>query len=205
MSDLVTDYFMTAKPPYKLEIGAGGNRKHGWLTTDLVGGRDCLAMDATQRFPFDNAVFDYVYSEHMIEHVPLVGGRAMLKECCRVMAPGAIIRIVTPSLDFLFDVYDNRNERVMRYIDWSTRMFVPDEKPRGSVVINNFVRAWGHQFIYDAETLEDTMREAGFVNICYPDIMYSLHAPLDKLEDVGRLPPGFLELESMILEGTKRL
>jgi predicted SAM-dependent methyltransferase len=203
MSDLITDYFMNAKPPYKLEIGAGGNRKHGWLTTDLVGGSDCLVMDATQRFPFDNGVFDYVYSEHMIEHVPLAGGRAMLKECYRVMAPGAVIRIVTPSLEFLFELFDNRSQSTARYIDWSTRTFVPDEKPRESVVINNFVRAWGHQFIYDPNTLEDIMHEAGFTNICFPGIMYSSHASLHELEDISRLPPGFLAMESMILEGKK--
>jgi predicted SAM-dependent methyltransferase len=50
-------------------------------------------------------VFDYVFSEHMIEHVSYAEGLLMLRECLRVLKPGGRIRIATPSLEVLLDLY----------------------------------------------------------------------------------------------------
>jgi hypothetical protein len=70
-------------------------------------------------------------------------------------------------------------------------------------VFNNFVRAWGHQFIYDHATLALIVERAGFVDLVWPPIGQSRHTDLCGLESLSRLPDGFLEMESMILEGTK--
>ena len=53
----------------KLELGAEPTNQEGWLTTDNRHGASNLYLDVTEKFPFDNDVFDYVYSEHMIEHL----------------------------------------------------------------------------------------------------------------------------------------
>jgi predicted SAM-dependent methyltransferase len=41
-----------------------------WLNTDLLPiNRDVVYLDATRRLPFRNDQFDYVFSEHTIEHI----------------------------------------------------------------------------------------------------------------------------------------
>jgi len=58
----------------RLQLGASYRPKEGWLNTDLIPmTADVIYLDATRRFPFTHDVFDYVYCEHMIEHISYTG------------------------------------------------------------------------------------------------------------------------------------
>src|SRR5687767_1281080 len=65
----------------KLHIGAGLSLLTGWLNTDLTARPGVSYLDATARFPFPSDSFDFIYSEHMIEHVSYADGQRMLREC----------------------------------------------------------------------------------------------------------------------------
>lgn len=191
-----------------IELGAGDlARPEGWLTTDLKPSRDALQLDVTRPFPIEDGSFDYIYSQHMIEHLDFGAGRFMLRECFRILKPGGTIRIVTPSIGFLIGLFSSdRQELTDRYIQWSTETFVQSApKPMPSVAFNNFVRAWGHRFIYDEATLEQILTEAGFTAIQECEIGASRHARLRGLESTDRLPAGFFALENMIMEATRPL
>jgi predicted SAM-dependent methyltransferase len=166
-----------------------------------------LELDATQNFPFKDGIFSCVFSEHMIEHVPYAGGAAMLKECQRVLAPGGTIRISTPDLRFLIDLYlagDRRSALQNDYIKWATDTFVRNAPGYDPVfVINNFVRDWGHLFIYDEKILRFSLEQAGFTNVTRQELNASPLEALRNLEFEPRLPSGFLRLETMTLEATK--
>jgi predicted SAM-dependent methyltransferase len=168
-------------------------------------GRACIRLDATTSFEIPSESFDFVYSEHMIEHVSFEGGRNMLEECNRILKPAGVIRIVTPSLGFLSRVISSdRGMLEDHYRNWSVATWVP-EAPQvtNALFLNNFVRAWGHTFIYDRETLELALRLSGFDPVVSCDLNKSEHPLLCGLANVGKIPPGFLDLESMVLEGTK--
>jgi hypothetical protein len=141
----------------------------------------------------------------MIEHVSFEDGRNMLEECNRILKPFGVIRIVTPSLGFLSRVMSSdRGVLEERYRNWSVTTWVP-EAPQvtNAFFLNNFVRAWDHKFIYDRETLELSLRLSGFEPVVSCDLNKSEHPLLCGLANVGKIPPGFLDLESMVLEGTK--
>ena len=76
----------------KLHIGAGTLTLEGWLNTDVHPAGASNYLDATKRFPIADGTFDYVFSEHMIEHVPYCSGMTMLAECFRIARPGGKIR-----------------------------------------------------------------------------------------------------------------
>jgi len=202
----LADYL--AKPgPHRLEIGAGWNGRPGWLATDLSPppGLACIRLDATKSFEIPSESFDFVYSEHMIEHVSFEDGRSMLEECNRILKPFGVIRIVTPSLGFLSRVISSdRGVLEDRYRNWSVTTWVP-EAPQvtNAFFLNNFVRQWDHKFIYDRETLELSLRLSGFEPVVSCELNKSEHPLLCGLANVGKIPPGFLDLESMVLEGTK--
>jgi predicted SAM-dependent methyltransferase len=166
---------------------------------------EIIRLDATAAIPAPDNSFDYIYCEHMIEHVPFRGGVAMLIECNRILRPGGVVRVVTPSIAFLLSVIAaDRNSLQEDYLEWSVRRFVPDAPSvTPAFFLNNFMRSWGHTFIYDHATLKLALKMAGFDSVTEPRFGQSQHAELYGLEDEGRLPPGYLELESMILEGTK--
>ena len=54
--------------------------------------------NARSRLPFANASVLLIYSEHMLEHMSPAAGVNLLSECWRVLAPGGLLRVVTPDL-----------------------------------------------------------------------------------------------------------
>ncbi len=198
--------YLRAHATRKLHIGCGGNLHPGWLNSDLFPKSDAiLHLDATRPFPLPDASFDYIFSEHMIEHVPYGAGHAMLRECMRVLKPGGRLRISTPDLRFLVDLCGSRPSAVQaEYIEWATRSFVPGAPYSDAVfVVNNFVRDWGHTFVYDEPTLRRSMERAGFRDVTACELGSSRDPNLHGLEHATRIPLRFLALESMTLEATK--
>ncbi len=87
----------------KLHIGCGGNPLEGWLNTEYEprAPLSVMYLDASRPFPIPSDSFDLIFSEHMIEHVPLGAAFNMLQECGRVLRPGGLVRISTPPLEYL--------------------------------------------------------------------------------------------------------
>lgn len=140
----------------------------------------------------------------MIEHIEYSKGIDMLKECYRILRRGGKIRITTPDLKFLINLYTINEENILNaYIKWSHETFVKCGPVASAMVINNFVRDWGHQFIYDRIVLSDALRQAGFEDIAEFSIGDSNDEMLKGLEYEARLPAGFLRLESLTLEARK--
>ena len=191
----------------KLHIGCGKNVLPGWLNMDALPLLpDVLYFDAARRFFFQDEAFDYIFSEHMIEHISYHHSLNMLAECQRVLKPLGKIRISTPDLNFLVNLYrDDKSELHQRYVKWSARAFSNGTVPEDNAVfvINHFVRNWGHRFIYDEKTLREAMLNAGFTNLVKCDLQESEDPALCNLENEARLPLAFLRLETLTLEGTK--
>jgi predicted SAM-dependent methyltransferase len=189
----------------KLHIGAGLNTLGGWINTDIYANRQNLYLDLKNPFTFSDDLFDFVYSEHVFEHFSYEECRFMLSECLRVMKNDGVLRIATPDLKFLIRLYEETDSTFINdYIDWNATNFLHSRAPKNSVsVINNYVRDWGHQFIYDFETLKFLLLDVGFVDVVECKILNSDHDTLESLEHVDRHPDGFLELESLIVECKK--
>ena len=154
----------------KLQLGTSNSLMAGWLNTDLLPTTGKVAyLDATRRFPFKDDMFDYVCSEHMIEHVEHQSAVAMLRECFRILKPGGKIRMSTPDLKVLTSLLSNEKPTTQEfYVDWMIQKFMPNvDYCKEVFVINNAFRAWGHQFLYDRETLRMTLTRVGFEDITY--------------------------------------
>ncbi|MEM7338298.1 MAG: methyltransferase domain-containing protein [Actinomycetota bacterium] len=190
----------------KLHIGSGWVPREGWLNVELHPVRsDVMNMDAAAPFPFDDGTFAYVFSEHMIEHISYVDGGRMLAECFRVLRPGGRIRISTPDIGFLVDLYGpGKSQLQENYIEYLTSFPDPEApEPLDTFVINKYVRAWGHQFNYDEPTLRRHFEAAGFVDVSRFAVGESADPVLADMENVDRMPEGYLQLETFTLEAVK--
>lgn len=197
--------YMTRQGLKKLQIGCGPHGLTGWLNSDLDARGNQMRLDATRRFPFEDGVFDFIYSEHMIEHVPWSAAMNMLRECFRVLKPGGVIRIATPDLEFLLRLLSAdpapKEREYLRY-NWERwNPWAPDES--GVYAVNHFMRAWGHQFIFDKVSLGKALTLAGFESVTYPPLQDSRYSELRELAAVNRMPDGFLEMETLVAEGVK--
>lgn len=192
----------------KLHLGCWTHLLEGWLNTDKSV-RGCylgaVYMDVGKSFLLPDNSVDFVYSEHMFEHLTLQQARNMLRECCRVMKPGGVIRLATPNIKFLLDLYLHpENEINKRYIEWAAK---EGNTPAKSVyVINRFHTAWGHQIIYDYESLSLLLEEGGFVDVHLCEMSKSDHPQLNDIEGhFQTMPYDLCCLETMIIEATIRI
>jgi predicted SAM-dependent methyltransferase len=192
----------------KLHIGAGHNHLPGWLNTDRDPNSGAVYLDAAEPFPFEDATFDYVYSEHLIEHLPYEAGLAMLEECRRVLKPGGRIRIATPDMEQIVGLqYASPSGIEERYARWLTESYFPEAVgDRWAVYATNQVfRGWGHQFLYDQETLGALLEKVGFTAIRPRPFRQSDDVNLIGVEGHG-IEAGnqrMSEFKTMILEATR--
>ena len=188
----------------KLVLGCGASVLKGWLNSDFEpAGNEVVYLNVTARFPFPDDVFDYVFTEHMIEHISYADGLHMLRECFRVMKPGGRIRISTPNLEFLLDLHrSDKSPLQEEYIRVQAEKWRVNRQD--THVINYYVREWGHCFIYDEIGLKCAMEKAGFREIERCALHESQWPALANLENESRMEPGFLKLETLTLEGTKQ-
>ena len=209
----------------KLHLGCGRNILGGWINTDFDMAKfpsGVKHLDVTDKFVIregrkddiiidDNSV-DYIFSEHMIEHLTYQEGKFMLEECFRVLKVGGKIRISTPDLKFLIDIYtDDKTDFQKEYIDYSVNHEAYDV-PIGTdtFIINNYVRSWGHIFIYDEKTLKSLFESIGFFDVKSYLITESEDENLKNLEHITdeiNINQGqtkeFLQLETFTLEAKK--
>ena len=204
-SRTIASYLAGAASP-RLQIGSGINGLDGWLNTDYFPQSDDLIhLDATAPFPFADNTFDLIFSEHVIEHVPLEGGVNMIEEAFRTLKPGGRLRISTPPFEFLLKAYTNPQVPLnKKYLDWHLETYNADSPARDPLVlVNDYIRMWGHVFIYDEALLKKLFQRAGFVDLQSFDINQSDDPRLTNLEHDGRMPDGLLKLSTMTIEGIK--
>lgn len=190
----------------KLQIGCGGNLLFEWLNTDIslhICRRGAIYMDAGKPFPLPDRSIDYIYSEHIFEHLTEEQGLCMLKECRRVLKKDGVVRLATPNFCFLLDLYNNAQDPLINeYILWSTRTFLGTDTLFSPIfVINNFHTNWGHRIIYDFHTLKSQFLKAGFNNVYLCNIGESRYKAFLNIEHHQYcIPAKFNELETMVVE-----
>ena len=158
----------------RLHLGCGTNILDGWANLDLNGGPGVIACDLTRSLPVASASVDLIFSEHFIEHVTFSQARALLKECRRVLKPSGIIRLSTPNLKALVREYS-----LGRTTEWIDVGWSPNSPCH---LLNEGLRLWGHQYVYDATELTALLREVGFEDITAVDWHASEHPALRGLE-----------------------
>ena len=198
-SSIVRRYLASTDEP-RLQLGAGGERVPGWLNSDLVDGE--IYLDVTRPLPLPDSSFAYVFAEHLIEHLSESAGQALLAELYRVLRPGGVLRVTTPDLRKIIALYEDRNP-VISLDDYSRFLDEMTGRPheRACQVFNDFMRLWGHRYVYDREDLAAKVQAAGFEDPQWREPGESPHARLRGIERHG--PDWENAAEAMCLEATR--
>jgi predicted SAM-dependent methyltransferase len=147
------------------------------------------------RLPFEDGVFNYVFSEHFFHHLFFDEAHALLRECHRVLAPSGVLRTVVPDAD-------------LRTYEAPEPAGFPD--PRMS-----FLAPLKHKTRYSVYLLSEALRLAGFTPIplryCDREGSY-VKKDLRELQDLyARCPERrfvfdldhVMRLDSLIVDGLK--
>ncbi|MEV0531608.1 methyltransferase domain-containing protein [Kitasatospora sp. NPDC050463] len=127
------------------------------------GDRWFTQLDIGRPLPFADASVDWVYAEHLIEHVTMPVAVGWLREARRVLRPGGVLRITTPDLARYLVGYATDDGFLAKHRRRLTTMgFGPPMPSRPAFLVNQIFRYYGHQWIYDLDELRHVLTLAGF-------------------------------------------
>ena len=178
--------------PRKLRLEFGrAVRLPGWLVMDLEPAVPQIRrVQASGLLPFADGIFDYIHGVHVIEHVPWRCGLRLLKECRRVLKPGGVVRIVTPDMAIMAGALTRRRPLRLRLLAQAIDLLLKDTPARPAFAVNAVFRSYQHEFLYDAEALELTLRLAGFARTSAHALGRSEDPQLASREPVFEAPGG---------------
>lgn len=93
-----------AQGPLRIEIGAWTTSRPGWISTDVHWRGDCY-LDVTRMWPVPDDSVEYIYADNVVEHLTLAQNRFLLAEAFRALKPGGRVRLVTPDVGALVELY----------------------------------------------------------------------------------------------------
>ena len=162
----IADY-TRANSVRKLHLGAGPVKLPGWLNTDIDPLPGQVYLDVTEKFPLEDKSFQFIFSEHLIEHLAYADGLTMLKETYRVLSPGGKMRLHTPNLDTYVDLFNPKQpDSAKRFVEQKIKAYnLPLTPEPATYILNLQMHDWGHQFLYTSKLMRARLEEAGFVDI----------------------------------------
>ncbi len=150
---------LNAQGDVRLHLGSGDRLKAGWVNVDIHPAAD-LRLDVRRIWPFADGSASEVYAEHLFEHLDSPGEVAhFLAEARRVLRSGGSLRLSVPDLSRHVRAYLEHDEAFRR----AFAPFLPSETVTWGDALNHHFRQQGeHLYSYDAETLGERLRAAGF-------------------------------------------
>lgn len=169
----------------RINFGCGTNILAGWNNFDAE-------LDISRPLPFLDASADFIFAEHVIEHIPQRAAFSFFLECHRVLKPSGVVRIAVPAAD-----------QIMRLADDDYCRFV--SKWGGGVTkrhaLTAIITAHGHEAIWSAASLEAAIYAAGFETRQARPGKSDVPA-LQGLEGHGKvIGDKFNEIETVVCEG----
>lgn len=174
----------------KLHLGCGSNKISDWTNLDRP------SIDVIKPLEYPSASVDYIFHEHLLEHLDEVDGFNFLKECFRVLKPEGVLRISCPSLDGFIHCYRNWDELDQAFKDrfgskttfFNTAILGEAAFFKGKMFDNNgnikYIsndRNW-HKFYYDKEDIKNKLLRIGFKGVYFVDKHQSPYPELRNLE-----------------------
>jgi predicted SAM-dependent methyltransferase len=139
----------------RLHIGCGNSPIPGWVNVDQfpLPGVDRV-LDVGEGLPFRDVSF--LYAEHFLEHLALQEALAFLRGCRRVLSAAGVLRVSTPNLDWVMLTH-------YRVGEWAAAA----EAVEDCLKTNRAFHGWGHQFLYNRQTLALALTTAGFAEVTF--------------------------------------
>lgn len=179
---------------------------------DMQWGSDILIHDVTNPLPFPADSLDACYMSHLLEHLYLDEAGRLLKECCRVLKPNGVLRVVVPDLRAAVFEYlgqrtigdasdetitEPRADRLNRQLG-----FRPPVRPGSNVLMRVYMALKDfhtHKWMYDTDSLVFSLQQAGFGEVTEMPFHISRIEDIAKVEQAGRVLNG----TGICVEGVK--
>lgn len=173
----------------RIQFGCGGNYIDHWENYDSE-------IDISKPLPREDNSYDYVFSEHVVEHLDPPRALQFFMECRRILRPGGVFRVVVPSVEKIYRDADDA------YLNWLAEKGYGEatrEDAIKSIVLNHYhLSAWTY------ELLDLFLFAAGFKQRVGQKVGESTHPELTNIEGHAEVIGEHNNLiETIVIEATK--
>jgi len=145
----------------KINLGSGHWKLDGWVNVDIdIASQPDVCADLAAGLPFAGGVARLMHTEDFIDQLTLENAAAFLRECHRILSPGGVLRVLTPDLRKLAELYLDDPDR-LKYL-WTSFVGVPLSLGTEGEIFNLGMRFAGHTFLYDESTFKTLASRCGF-------------------------------------------
>ena len=145
----------------KINLGSGHWKLEDWVNVDIdLASQPDVCADLAGGLPFASGVAKLMHTEDLIDQLTLEKAAAFLRECHRILAPGGVLRVLTPDMGKLARLYLDDPEQLKTL--WKHFVGVPLLLDSAGEVFNLGMRFAGHTFLYDEETFRALAARCGF-------------------------------------------
>ena len=157
---------LNGKKGLKLNIASGGEKREGWISVDVSLAAD-IRMDLRKPLPFGDGSASLIFCEHFCDHLnyPFMI-KKFLSQCNRILEPGGRARFIMHDARDLARAYLENDTKYFH--DGNMGGLRPSEGVNLLYRFNDF-----HQFLYDFETFERLLKEAGFSQVIRSSFLHS--------------------------------
>jgi predicted SAM-dependent methyltransferase len=158
--------------PARINLGSGSMVKKGYLNIDMFPGGD-LTLDLRKGLPFESGSCERIFSEHFFEHLDHLeyghigyssDARRVTAECFRILRPGGFLSLSVPDAEWPLTDYSRGLDAPFFKVGRESGWF-PATATRLEPINRYFRQAGEHRYMYDFESLQDLLGQAGFVEI----------------------------------------
>jgi 2-polyprenyl-3-methyl-5-hydroxy-6-metoxy-1,4-benzoquinol methylase len=187
----------------KINIGCGWECRKGWINADNTQKHQrknypIIEMDVTDTWAYPDEEFDYILSEHMIEHIPDEKNLYMLTEAYRTLKKDGVIRISCPNRTFFETLCGNDNHSfVTAYCE---KIFQrPAQSGDASRIAKRTLNEQGHVWVPTINQLILQLKKAGFSKVY--EVKYG-ESEFEAFQGI-EVNDGVRNWESIVVEGRK--
>ena len=173
----------------KIQFGCGANHLEGWRNHDQD-------VDIRKPLPYSTHSADFVFAEHVMEHITPGEALKFLEECRRILKPGGVLRVCVPGIDRVFYGRSKHYDQVIEALGLGKAGHLNSCR---AVILEH-----GHLGLYTRELLKIVLSIAGFSQVIECSPRMSEHIELNGIDShcktVGNEANDF---ETIICEATK--
>jgi predicted SAM-dependent methyltransferase len=157
-----------------------------------------VQVDISRPLPFAAASVDWVYAEHLLEHVTPDTAIGWLRELRRILVPGGLLRLSTPDLAIYARHYLDGGPFFAEHRERMREALAPAPPmpARPAFMVNQIFYFYGHRWIYDEAELRYALGAAGFD----PDAVRRRSFRVGERDDVAALDSEIRSDESIYVE-----
>lgn len=173
----------------KLHLGCGPIKLDGWENSQYP------EVDVTKRLPWADGTVDFIFTEHMVEHLKPTEAWGFFEECRRILRSGGVVRTTVPSIVKVWAGKTDSYAQFLKMKGWGD----------GSVgsMARHLVFLHGHQSLWTPDLLIVILEAVG-LRAYEAELHKSKYADLCGVESHWKaITTAWNDLESISVEGVK--